>query len=110
VPQLAELAEARSATDSSGSSSTAVVSRVEDPLAALSAANPVAAPLIQVGEVSFLSPCEASFRRQPQSASKDYTTASAALYNTAKLCPAAQPISCLSGSCRMCVCCPLTTN
>jgi hypothetical protein len=74
VLQLAELAEALSASDNSrgSSSSTVGVSRVEDPLAALSAANPVAAPLIQVGELTFLSPFDASCRRQPQSASRDF--------------------------------------
>jgi hypothetical protein len=48
--QLVQFAEvASAASDSSSSSGAVAVSRVEDPLAALSAANPVAAPLIQVG-------------------------------------------------------------
>jgi hypothetical protein len=47
--QPSELAEVASASDSSSSSRVVAGTRVEDPLAALSAANPVAAPLIQVG-------------------------------------------------------------
>jgi hypothetical protein len=46
--QRMQVAEAVSTTSDSSSSSVVLPTRVEDPLAALSAANPVAAPLIQV--------------------------------------------------------------